>query len=49
MKFYYASGRRKTRMFLRIPNNYYKDFPCGASDKEPDYQLRRHKRHGFDS
>ena len=35
MKFYYASGRRKTRMFFKIHNNYYKGFPCGASGKEP--------------
>ena len=45
---YYASGRSKTRMFLRLPNNYYKGFPCAASGKEPDCQLRRPKSRGFD-
>ena len=45
---YYASGRSKTRMFLRLPNNYYKGFQCGASGKEPDCQLRRPKSRGFD-
>ena len=27
--------KKETRMFLRIPKNYYKGFPCGASGKEP--------------
>ena len=43
---YYASGRSKTRMFLRLPNNYYKGFPCGASSKEPVCQFRRCSRWG---
>ena len=27
----------------------YRGFPGGTSGKEPTYQCRRHKRHGFDS
>ena len=32
---------------LTAPKDTYRGFPGGAGGKEPTFQFRRHKRHGF--